>query len=150
MKKKIQKLKINPNFTPCKKEPLDELYRNGIFEFNISKILNDIKSNAICFEIIDLDVKLWQKYHNLSANLNEEHIQSVDVTIPIIIAEISPQNYNCIDGNHRLEKANRNNIKNIKAYKISSPQHINYLTYVSAYKKYIDYWNSKLADNNSI
>ena len=147
---KLQKLKINLNFTPCKSDVGDELYRNGIFEFNIAKILNDIKSNAISFEIIDLDVRLWQKDHNLFANLNDEHIKSSDVTIPIIIAEISPQNYNCIDGNHRLEKANRENVLYIKAYKINSPHHINYLTDVSAYKKYIDYWNSKLVDNNSI
>jgi len=143
---KLQKLKYNTNFSPCEVHDDDEIFRNGIFVFNITKILNDIESNVLNPVLIDLDLKQWKNEHSLSANINEEHLKQCDISKPIIIAEISPQRYNCIDGNHRLYKAYLENVQYIKAYKLSSPHHINYITDISAYKSYIDYWNSKLED----
>jgi len=36
-------LKIDNGFTPCPTESGDELFRNGIFEFNITKLLEYIQ-----------------------------------------------------------------------------------------------------------
>jgi hypothetical protein len=35
----MAKLKFDKNFQPCPVEPGDELYLNGIFEFNIARLL---------------------------------------------------------------------------------------------------------------
>ena len=56
--------------------------------------------------------------------LNEKHIDSVDVSVPIILAEMNPNKYNVIDGHHRLEKAYRNGIESISAYKLPVDLHI--------------------------
>lgn len=141
-----KKIKYSPKFTPFEIGDEDELYRNGIFEFNITKILIDIESKLLKPEVIDLNVELWFKEHGLSDNINVDYLKQCIISKPIIIAEISPQKYNCIDGNHRLHKAYNENIKSIKAYKIRSPHQVNYITDKAAYKKYIYYWNSKLKD----
>lgn len=40
---------------------------------------------------------------------------SVDVTKPVIMAEIAPGHYNLIDGRHRVEKARRLGMKKVPA-----------------------------------
>ena len=77
-------------------------------------------------------------------SINESHVDSVDVSQPVIIAEISPGHYNLIDGNHRMEKARRLGINRISAYKLNVNQHMAFLTEKKAYLCYIDYWNGKL------
>jgi phosphopantothenoylcysteine synthetase/decarboxylase len=39
------------------------------------------------------------------SSVNESHMKHVEISTPIILAEIAPGRYNVIDGNHRLEKA---------------------------------------------
>jgi hypothetical protein len=66
-----------------------------------------------------------------------------DVVIgkPVLLAEIAPDGFNLIDGQHRIEKARRENIKEILAYKIRTPEHISFLTTLDAYTSYIEYCN---------
>ena len=45
------------------------------------------------------------------AKINENHLETVDFKKPGIIAESSPENYNLIDGNHRIKKAEPLDIK---------------------------------------
>lgn len=52
--------------------------------------------------------------------------------------------FNVIDGHHRLEKAYRDGVTTILAYKILAEQHIRFLTSTMAYTKYVQYWNEKL------
>jgi hypothetical protein len=137
---KVKKLKINKKFIPCQVDNDDELFPNGIFEFNISKILEFIKANPDRVKL--LDIKVADLYAHSS--INESHIDSVDITIPVILAEISPDNYNLIDGHHRVEKARRLNIQALKAYRLNVNQHINFLTSLKAYLSYVEYWNSKI------
>ena len=56
--------------------------------------------------------------------LTESHIDRTDITVPLILAEISPGRYNVIDGNHRLEKACRMGVDYITAYKLKPEQHM--------------------------
>jgi hypothetical protein len=35
----IQPLRADPSFSPCQVDDVDELFPNGIFVFNVSKIL---------------------------------------------------------------------------------------------------------------
>jgi len=79
-------------------------------------------------------------------SINEDHIDSVDISTPIILAEISPGRYNVIDGHHRLEKAYRMGNENIYAYKLKAKQRLKFLISLKAYHTYIEYWNSKVQD----
>jgi len=136
-------MEVDDNFTPCPVDDGDEMYPNGIFEFNITKLSDFIKNNPD--SIILEQVNVTSASSNFSS-INESHIDSVDITKPIIMAEISPGQFNIIDGHHRLEKAYRMKVKSILAYKIKAEQHIKFLTRKKSYEIYIGYWNEKLKD----
>ncbi len=134
-------LKADSDFTPYKVVAGDELFPNGFFEFNITKMLEYIQDNSDSIELEEIDVQNFPKGFS---SINESHMDSVEISRPVILAEISPGQYNLIDGNHRMEKARRKGIENIQAYKLNAEQHIRFLTSEEAYVAYIDYWNSKL------
>lgn len=71
-------------------------------------------------------------------------MDSVDISPPVLLAEISPDRYNLIDGNHRMEKARRMEVNSMPAYKLNVKQHVNFLTSKRAYVSYIEYWNDKV------
>jgi hypothetical protein len=135
------KLKLNKKFTPCPVDDEDELFPNGIFEFNITKILSFIEKNPDKFVFEQVSVT---EFNQNFSNLNESHLDSVDICSPVIFAEIAPGKFNLIDGNHRMEKARRLGANTISAFKLTVEQHINFLTTENAYLAYIEYWNSKL------
>lgn len=139
MKKLI--LKPDKKFTPCDTDAGDEIYPNGIFEFNITSMIEFINGNIGEFPVEKINVKDTRSGFGC---IDEDHINSVDVTKPIILAEISPGRYNVVDGNHRLEKAYRDNLETILAYRIKSPDHLQFLITQKAYTSYIDYWNEKV------
>lgn len=139
MTRKLRKKK----FTPCPVDDGDEMYPNGIFVFNISKMTDFIRNNRFpCEEILIKDYRSHSKF-------NEEHLPTVDVTKPVIVAEISPGCFNVIDGNHRMEKARRLGLEMLPAYRIGPEQHIQFLITEKGYLAYIEYWNGKLKDNRS-
>lgn len=135
-----RKLKISKRFTPCPVDDGDEMYPNGIFVFNITKLTDYIKTNDFsCEEILLKDYRSHSKF-------NEEHLPTVDLTKPVIIAEISPGRFSVIDGNHRLEKARRLGLDKLPAYRITPERHTKFLTTAHGYRAYIEYWNGKLKD----
>ena len=134
-------LKVDIDFIPCPADIGDELYPNGIFKFNITKILEHIQRTPDGITVEDVAVR---DFPNDFSSINESHLDSIDISIPVILAEISPGRYNLIDGNHRMEKARRMGIKTLVAYKLRVDQHIQFLTSKKAYLAYIEYWNSKL------
>jgi hypothetical protein len=135
------KLKIIKKFTPCPIDDGDELFPNGIFEFNITKMLSFIEKNPDKFVLEQVSVT---KYNQNFSNLNEHHINSVDIYRPVIFAEIATGKFNLIDGNHRMEKARRLGTNTVSAFKLTVEQHIKFLTTEKAYLAYVEYWNSKL------
>ncbi len=136
-----KKLKADDNFAPYPVNAGDEIYPNGIFEFNITKILKDIENNPIDFNPVEAVVDDFPKSFS---SINESHMDLVEIARPVILAEISPGHYNLIDGNQRMEKARRIEVNNISAYKLNVEQHLKYLTSKDAYLSYIQYWNDKL------
>jgi hypothetical protein len=78
------------------------------------------------------------------SSISESHVESVEVSKPVILAEICPERYNLIDGHHRMEKARRMGIESIRGYKLNVHRHIRFLTSERAYVAYVEYWNSKL------
>lgn len=136
-----RKLKIKSHFTPCRIDGEDELYPNGIFVFNITKMAEYIRDNNITCEDV-----LVEDFSRGSSKFKEDYLATVDVTRPIIVAEISPGRYNVIDGNHRMEQARRMGIETLPAYKIRPDQHLQFLTTDQGYLAYIEYWNDKLKE----
>lgn len=141
----LKKFKLNKNFQPLSCDEGDEFYQNGIFEFNITKLLEFINANQDIFQPQEVEVNAVRKTYSPS-NLNELTIQSTNISAPIILAEISPDIFNVIDGHHRLEKAYRDGVTKILAYKVLAGQHIRFLTSTMAYTEYVQYWNAKLKD----
>jgi len=130
-------------FTPAELREGDEYFMNGIFEFNITRMIEYLKSNPEIF--IPEKVSISEFYNDFSV-IDEEYIDSVIIDDPVILAEIALGRYNLIDGNHRMEKAKRLGYKDIMAYKLSAEEHVRFLTTRDSYEMYIGYWNEKLKD----
>jgi hypothetical protein len=137
----MKKFKIDKNFIPCPVSEDDEIFQNGIFEFNITKLTEFIKSNPDIFIPETIVVKEYYE-----GTVNEDHMPNVVISEPVILAEIAPGRFNVIDGNHRMEKARRKGIENIKAYRVYAIYHQKFLTNKEAYISYVNYWNDKLKD----
>ena len=140
-------LKIDDNFTPCPVEDGDELFPNGIFVFNITKIMEYIQENSESIPLVEVAVSDFYKDFS---SINESYLDTVDIYKPVILAEISPGRYNLIDGNHRIEKARRLKTNSIRAYKLDVVQHMRFLTSRKAYTIYVEYWNSKLKEQEKL
>lgn len=144
MKKAARKLKYKKDFEPAYAKADDELFPNGIFEYNISRMIEFIRNNE--GQVVLEDISTEQYHSEAFSCVNEDHIDTVDIKKPIILIEIKPEYYAVVDGHHRLEKAYREGILNIMAFKLRMEQHINFLTSIKAYEAYIDYWNGKLGE----
>ena len=134
------KLKVEKEYIPCPESDGDELFANGIFVFNITRMVEHILKNPDVFLPEDVSVKDLHRYQSL----NESYVSAADICRPVILAEIAPSRYNLIDGCHRVEKAHRMGIQTLKAYRLNVHQHISFLTSRKAYESYVEYWNSKL------
>ncbi|WP_139170876.1 hypothetical protein, partial [Paenibacillus naphthalenovorans] len=135
-----RKLIMNPNFDPVPVHETDELFRNGIFEWNITCVIRMIEASERDFFKTAIDIRSV----SLSPFLKDEHVEAADLSKPIIQAEILPEVYLTIDGNHRVAKARRKQVQRLEAYRLSADQHIPFFTTVRSYQVFIDYWNSKM------
>lgn len=140
MKKLLQ---VDPYFTPCPVQTDDELFPNGIFEFNVTRLRGDIQNNPDWYTVEEMEVS---DFPPSFSPIDEGHLDSVDISKPLILAEIAPGQCNLIDGNHRLEKARRTGITSLPVYKLDVEQHIRYLTSKKAYEIYVGYWNDKIRE----
>ena len=132
------------DFTPLPLSEGDELFPNGIFEFNITKMLAYIEADSSGFPAGETEVSPLRRPS--SEGLDKKTVRHADVSKPIVLAEISPGRFNVIDGNHRVERAARKGLKTIAARHIAAERHIVFLTSLRSYLAYIEYWNSKLTD----
>ena len=184
-KKQSGLLSEDKNFVPASEDDGDELYPNGIFVFNITKMIEYIRAHKDEIPLESIEVKAHRtglsklneshidktditvplilaeispgRYNVIDGNhrahkdqiplesievkayrtgfskLNESHIDKTDITVPIILAEISPGRYNVIDGNHRLEKAYRMKVGYISAYRLKPVLHMPFFTFLNAY-----------------
>lgn len=132
---------MDAGFTPCEVDDDDELFANGIFVFNITKMLAYIARQPDGVEMVDIRVSDLDRG---SSSLNEAHVQNVDVKHPVLLVEISPGHYNLIDGHHRVAKAAQQGVKTLLARRLNAPHHVPFLVSRDAYVKYVEYWNEKL------
>lgn len=135
-------MKLNKRFAPLPFDEDDELYSDGIFVFNITKLLAFIKSKPERFPVETVLVS--ELHHFSSDHLDQETLKNANLSNPIILAEISPNRYNVIDGNHRVERARIDGCKTIPAFRVQAEDHIAFLNSIEGYECYIKYWNEKL------
>jgi len=142
-KESSRKLKLNKNYLPCTANENDEIYPNGIFRFNVTRILEHIGAGKLEAEKTEINTVEWFRTH-FRSSVNESHLPSVDVTLPVLQAEIRQDMYEIIDGHHRLEKAYRNNIPVVNSYKLKGELLVEYFIDEQGYMAFVEYWNSKL------
>jgi hypothetical protein len=139
------RLKLDKGFEPCPAGPGDEYFANGIFEFNITRLLAFVGANADRFPVEQVEVCALADFG--SSHLEEAAVGAADLSRPILLAEIAPGQYGVIDGHHRVAKARRQEVAMIPAYRIRCPVHVAFLTSTFAYEKYVAYWNDKVEDS---
>jgi hypothetical protein len=137
-----RRLKADPNFKPHLQTEGDEHFANGIFDFNVSRMLAHIETNPALFPIEKVELKALYEY--AGDHLDEATVRSADLGRPIVLAEISPGRFNLIDGNHRVERGRREGVLTLPGYRLRADQHLTFLTSMKAYQSFIQYWNSKL------
>ncbi len=140
-----REMKIDPNFVPHEVAENGEIYRNGFFHFNISRMIEDIESGKLVVAKERIDVVNWRRRHNKGV-INEEHMPNVVLSKPVIQAEIRHDMFEIVDGHHRIEKAIRDGIQYVDSYKVMGEQLPQYITSDARYRSYINYWNDKLQD----
>lgn len=137
------KLVLDKSFQPCPAEVGDELFPNGIFEFNITRLLAFVEAHVERFPIERVGIDDIPNYG--AERLDEETIWTADLSRPILLAEISLGRFNLIDGHHRVAKARREGVRTLPAHRVACPFHVRFLTSTHAYERYVEYWNGKLA-----
>ena len=140
---KGRKLKLDNKFEPLPTRDGDEIFRNGYFKFNITRIMEDIVAGKLEVAEEPINVSSWSRL-NSSNTVNEDHLSSVDINKTVLQAEIRAGAYTMIDGNHRIEKARRESVEWINSYKIKGEQLVPYFIEKKGYEAFIEYWNSKL------
>jgi hypothetical protein len=135
-------LKLDEKFQPCPVDEDEEVYPNGIFHFNISRLLAFLDDHPARFPIELIALTEIANYDD--RHMDVEAVRAADPSRPILLAEISPGLFNVIDGNHRVAKARRDSVPTLPARRIHCPDHVQFLTSVISYQKYVEYWNSKI------
>jgi hypothetical protein len=138
------RLRRDKRFRPCPVNEGDEFFANGIFEFNITRILAFLDADTARFPIEVIEVAAIADYGG--RNLDEAAIRAANLWNPILLAEIAPGRHTLIDGNHRIAKARGDGVASIRSRRIGCPAHIPFLTSTRAYESYVDYWNSKVKE----
>jgi hypothetical protein len=144
--KKERLLKLNKKFEPPVPEDGDEFFANGIFEFNVTKLIVFIETKPESFPVEQIEVQSVIDYK--SEHLDKETIRKANLSNPILLGEISPGRFNVIDGNHRLERARQNRAEKVPARRVFADQHIAFLTSMRAYEAYVKYWNEKIKEQS--
>lgn len=77
------RLRRDPPFQPCATEPGDELYPNGIFEFNISRLIAFISARPERFPTETVELSEIPDYGS-SKRLDDAAIQATDLSRPVM------------------------------------------------------------------
>ena len=138
------RLRRDKRFAPCAIENDHEFFANGIFEFNITRILEFLDADSVRYPVNPITVSSIPDLGG--GRLHEATIRSADLNRPVLLAEISPDRFNLIDGHHRIARARCEGVLSIPARRIRCPDHLAFLTSARAYECYVEYWNGKVKE----
>jgi hypothetical protein len=136
-------MQADSTFVPCPVEDGDELFPNGIFVFNVTRILEHVARHPAEVALEPVSVRSFPRWDR---PLADAHVEAADLARPVLLAEIAPGRFNLIDGHHRLEKARRRGVETLWAYRLTAAQQVRFLTSTSAYLAFVGYWNGKLGE----
>jgi len=137
------RIQADQTFVPCPVEDGDELFPNGIFVFNVTRILEYVARHPAEVALVQASVRSFPRWDR---PLVDAHVEAADLARPVLLAEISPGSFNLVDGHHRVEKARRCDVETLPAYRLTAAQHLHFLTSTKAYLAFVDYWNGKVGD----
>lgn len=104
---------------------MEQKYRIGTMSGSIAWDIEKMKK-----DITQYPLKEYNTFELCEKNLfhgDEKYAMSTDISIPLIIVELTAGKEKLIDGNHRLFKAKKLNVKTITAYYLSETQHKKYI-----------------------
>ena len=108
----IVRIQAAATFAPCPVDDGDELFPNGIFVFNVTRILEHVARHPEEVALVQVSVGSFPRW---GRPLADAHVEAADLARPVLLAEISPGAFNLIDGHHRLEKARRSDVETLAA-----------------------------------
>lgn len=136
-------LSVDEDFVPCPVEDGDELFPNGVFVFNVTRILAHLARHPERAPLTSVSVGSFPRW---AGDLDDAYVEAADLARPIVLAEIAPGRYNVIDGNHRLEQARRHGVDSLRAHHVDVPEHLQFLTSTKAYRTFVSYWNGRIEE----
>ncbi len=137
------RIQADPTFVPCPVEDGDELFPNGIFEFNVTRILEHVARHPAEVALVQVSVRSFPRWDR---SLVDAHVEAADLARPVLLAEIAPGRFSLIDGHHRVEKARRQDVETLWAFRLTAAQHVPFLTSSRAYLEGVGYWNGKVGE----
>jgi len=82
------KLRLDHGFCPCTVEPGDEFFANGIFEFNITRLLAFVHARPERFSVEAAELEHIPINSDV-CHLDQSAVEAADVRRPVLLAEIS-------------------------------------------------------------
>ena len=166
MQFRYREMVYRPGFYNFHNDDRTEWFQNGIFNYNVSRLIRDLATRDLAegdlaardladgakasgiYTAVRTRVSVNEAIRHIYSwpHLEEEHVQAADLERPLIFVEISPDNFNLIDGHHRLKKASREGIEELPAWMVDAHASVSYLGSEYEYSQYVEYWNKKIED----
>ena len=154
---RYREMLYRPEYYDFHNEDREEWFPNGIFHYNVSRLIRDLDANETgkgteapwMNTAIKTSIPVEEYIDHYSfglGNMEEEHIQAADLGRPLIFVELAPDCFNLIDGHHRLEKARRQGVSELSTWMVDAHAGVRYLESEDEYCRFVGYWNTKIED----
>lgn len=153
---RYKEMVYSPNYYSFSTDDREEWFPNGIFHFNVSRMIRDLGQvddsqderptflSNVKTEVITVE-DVAERFVDAEV-LQAEHIQQAELSRPLIFAEVAPDSFNLIDGHHRIAKAKAAKKATLPAFFIPADEAFRYLSSEDEYAKFVYYWNTKVED----
>ncbi len=125
-------------FSPIPLQAGQEYLAIGPYEWHITALKQYLRQ---VFALRYLRFVRVERYMHPYLQVDEQHMEQVNVLSPVILAELYPGEYVVIDGQHRLSKASRMERERILAYKVPAAIHAHFMTTLEAHEAFVHYHN---------
>lgn len=105
--------------------PDDELFRFLFAEWNITKLLEQIKKSELPATVINVTQLTVQ---NNMIVIDGAYAMQTDLCRPLVMVELQKNKYFLADGHHRLYKAEKTGAQSLQVYYVPFDIHINCVT----------------------
>lgn len=129
--------------TPCPRRAEDEVFRFGLYAWNVTKMYEYAQQNLIPTPMSYEDVKNYHDgFMKYAIRIDEGYLNQVDITKPGLLVRLSDYSNESmvVDGNHRLARAYRFR-KGFRVYVLSFGEQIRFLCYPESLQAIIKYNN---------